>query len=86
MAEENMVDTGKDAVDAAAQKTKEAYEKINDAVGGALNSEQAEQISDTILDTVAGFAKKILPDSADAQIDEVRQKVDDQIGTEKSEK
>lgn len=83
MAAEDIVNTGKDAVDGAVQKTKEAYEKINDAVGGALNSEQAEQVSDTILDTVTGFAKKILPDSADAQIDEVRQKVDDQIGTDK---
>lgn len=83
MAADDIVNTGKDAVDAAVQKTKEAYEKINETVGGALNSEQAEQISDTILDTVTGFAKKILPDSADSQIDEVRRKVDEQIGTEK---
>ncbi|WP_431801820.1 hypothetical protein [Microbacterium sp. bgisy203] len=83
MAAENTVNTGKDAVDGAVEKTKEAYERITESVGGALNSEQAEQISDTILDTVTGFAKKILPDSADSQIDEVRRKVDEQIGTEK---
>ena len=52
-----------------------------DKIQEALKSEQAEGISDKILDGVSGFAKKVAPGAAD-KIDEVRDNVDKSIGNE----
>ena len=70
-----------DAVGDAVNKGKDLYEQNKEKVDEALHSEQAEGISDKILDGVAGFAKKVAPGAAD-KIDEVRDNVDKSIGNE----
>lgn len=62
-------------------KGKELFEQNKDKVEGALKSEQAEGISDKILDGVADFAKKVAP-GASEQIDGVRDNVDKAVGNE----
>jgi len=63
-------------------KGKDLYEQNKDKIDGALKSQQAEDISDTVLDGAAGFAKKLAPDQFDAHIDNVRDSADKAIGTE----
>ncbi len=62
-------------------KGKELFEQNKDKVEEALKSEQAEGISDKILDGVSDFAKKVAPGAAD-QIDDVRDNVDKAVGNE----
>ncbi|SJN26145.1 hypothetical protein FM104_05135 [Microbacterium esteraromaticum] len=62
-------------------KGKDLFEQNKDKIDDALKSDQAEQISDKVLDGVAGFAKKVAPGSAD-QIDDVRDNVDKSVGNE----
>ncbi|MCD2498731.1 hypothetical protein [Microbacterium nymphoidis] len=76
---EDVVNKGKDAVSEGVDKAKDLYEQNKEKVDEALHSEQAEGISDSILDGVAGFAKKVAPGAAD-KIDEIRDNVDKQIG------
>lgn len=78
---EDVVNQGKDAVQDGANKAKEVYEQNKDKVDDAIHSEQAEGISDKVLDGVADFAKKIAPGAAD-KIDEIRDAADKQIGNE----
>lgn len=80
MAAEDAADAQQNFVDEAVAKAKEMYEKISETVGGALNSDQAEQVTDSILDAVSDFAKKILPEQFHAKIDEVRDQVDRAVG------
>ena len=68
-------------IDDALGKGKELFEQNKDKVEQALKSDQAEEISDKILDGVAGFAKKIAPGAAE-KIDEVRDTIDKQVGNE----
>ena len=68
-------------IDDAVNKGKEFFEQNKDKVEEALKSEEAEGISDKILDGVAGFAKKVAPGAAD-QIDDVRDNVDKAVGNE----
>ncbi len=70
-----------ESVGDAVNKGKEFFEQNKDKVQETLKSEQAEGISDKILDGVAGFAKKVAPGAAD-KIDEVRDNVDKSIGNE----
>lgn len=81
MAGEDLVSQGKEALDGAVAKTQEVFQDVQKTVGDALSSPQAEEVSDSILDTVAGFAKKILPEDTHAKIDEVRDNVDGAIGS-----
>lgn len=53
-----------------------------DKIGDALKSEQAEQVSDNVLDAAADFVKKVAPDSVDQHVDGVRDNIDKAIGTE----
>jgi len=76
---EDVVNKGKDAVSEGVDKAKDLYEQNKEKVDEAIHSEQAEGISDSILDGVAGFAKKVAPGAAD-KIDEIRDNVDKQIG------
>lgn len=80
MAAEDAAGAQQNFVDEAVAKTKETYENISQTVGGALDSDQAEQVTDSILDTVSDFAKKILPEQTHAKIDEVRDQVDGAVG------
>lgn len=67
--------------DDAINKGKDFYEKNKDKIDEALHSEQAEEISDKVLDGVAGFAKKVAP-NAEQKIDDVRDDIDRSIGNE----
>ncbi len=53
-----------------------------DKVGDALKSEQAEGISDKVLDGVADFAKKVTGGKFDEQIEGARDAADGAIGSE----
>lgn len=78
---DDVVNKGKDAFSEGVDKAKELYEQNKDKVDEALHSEQAEGVSDSILDGVANLAKKVAPGSAD-KIDEIRDNVDKQVGNE----
>ncbi|MDR6866708.1 hypothetical protein J2Y69_001301 [Microbacterium resistens] len=65
----------------AVNKGKEFVEQNADKINEAVHSEQAEGISDKILDGVADFAKKVAPGAAE-QIDGVRDNVDKAVGNE----
>lgn len=60
---------------------KDLIEKNAGALSGLLKSDQAEAISDTVLDGAANLAKKVAP-GASAQIDGVRNTLDGAIGNE----
>ena len=49
-------------------KGKEFLEQNKDKIEQTLKSDQAEQISDKVLDSAADFVKKIAPDAADSKI------------------
>ncbi|HEX6365593.1 MAG TPA: hypothetical protein VF000_05560 [Agromyces sp.] len=70
------------ALDDLSKKAQDFVEENKDKINEALNSEQAEDISDKILDGVADAAKKVTPDEHDAKIDDVRGNIDKKIGTE----
>lgn len=61
---------------------KKLYEQNQDKIQAALKSEQAEQISDAILDGASGVAKKVTGGKFDAQIDGARDAADKAVGTE----
>lgn len=63
-------------------KGKEFLEENKDKIEGVLKSEQAEQVSDKVLDSAADFVKKVAPDAVDAQVDGVRDSVDKAVGKE----
>ena len=60
---------------------KDTFEQNKDKIAEAVKSEQAEEISDKVLDGVADFAKKIAPGAAD-KIDEIRGQVDGAVGNQ----
>lgn len=63
--------------------TKKAQEFLGSApVKDALKSEQAEGISDQLLDGVAGVAKKVSGGKFDEQIDGARDAADKAVGTD----
>ncbi len=69
-------------VDDLINQGKDFLDQNKDKIEGALKSEQAEDISDNVLDAVSDFAKKVAPESAHEQIDNVRKSVDGAIGNE----
>ncbi|PJJ65717.1 antitoxin [Compostimonas suwonensis] len=63
--------------------TKKAQEFLNDdKVKDALNSEQAEDISDKVLDGVAGVANTVTGGKFEEQIEGARSAADEKIGNE----
>jgi prolyl oligopeptidase PreP (S9A serine peptidase family) len=70
------------ALDDLSRKAQDFVEENKDKIDEVLNSEQAEDISDKVLDAVADTAKKVLPDEHDAKVDDVRANLDTKIGTE----
>ncbi|GAA1543711.1 hypothetical protein HD600_000655 [Microbacterium ginsengiterrae] len=68
-------------VDDVVNKGKDLYEQNKDKIAEAVKSEQAEDISDKVLDGVADFAKKIAP-GASEKIDQIRDEADKSIGNE----
>lgn len=65
-----------------ANQGKELFEQNKDKIGEALHSEQAEGLSDTVLDGAADLAKKVLPDNLHGQVDGVRDQADKAVGNE----
>ncbi|MCD1269651.1 hypothetical protein B5M43_012535 [Microbacterium sp. MEC084] len=61
---------------------KELFEQNKDKLQDALQSAEAEGVSDSVLDKVTDFAKGVLPDGLDAQIDQIRDNVDGAVGDE----
>jgi hypothetical protein len=59
---------------------KELFEQNKDKLQDALQSAEAEGVSDTVLDKVTDFAKGVLPDDMDGQIDQIRDNVDGAVG------
>ncbi|UOQ58601.1 antitoxin [Leucobacter allii] len=74
-------DLGKQAADLAG-KAKTFAEENADKVGDALKSEQAEGISDRLLDGAAGLANKVTGGKFADKVDEVRDNLDGKIGNE----
>ena len=63
--------------------TKKAQEFLNDdKIKNALKSEQAEDISDKLLDSVADAANKVTGGKFEGQINGVRDNVDKNIGNQ----
>lgn len=62
-------------------KGKDLFEENKDKIAEAVKSEQAEDVSDKVLDGVADFAKKVAP-GASEKIDEIRDNADKSIGNE----
>jgi hypothetical protein len=69
-------------IDDVVNQGKEFLEQNKEEIAEALKSEQAEGVSDSILDAAADFVKKVAPDSVDAQVDGVRDNIDKAIGNE----
>jgi len=69
------------ALDDIVNKGKDLYEQNKDKVDEAVHSEQAEDITDKVLDGVADFAKKLAPGAAE-QIDDIRDAADKSLGNE----
>lgn len=61
---------------------KEFLEQNKDKIQDVLSSDQAEQVSDGVLDAAADFVKKVAPDSVDAHVDGVRDSIDNAIGND----
>ena len=61
---------------------KEFLEQNKEKIEDVLHSDQAEQISDNVLDAAADFVKKVAPESVGGQVDGVRDSIDKSIGNE----
>jgi hypothetical protein len=68
-------------LDDIVNKGKDLYEQNKDKVDEAVHSEQAEGITDKVLDGVADFAKKLAP-AASEKIDDIRDAADESLGNE----
>ncbi|WP_345752700.1 Rv0909 family putative TA system antitoxin [Microbacterium rhizophilus] len=65
-----------------ANQGKDLFDQNKDKLQDALQSAQAEGVSDAVLDKVADFAKSVLPDGMDAQVDQIRENADGAVGNE----
>ncbi|KDA07064.1 hypothetical protein DC31_01130 [Microbacterium sp. CH12i] len=68
-------------IDDIVNQGKNAFEQNKDKIEEIVKSEQAEDVSDKVLDGIADFAKKVAPGAA-AQIDDVRNAADKAVGNE----
>jgi hypothetical protein len=67
-------------IDDVTNKAKEFLS--GDKAKEALNSEQAEGVSDKLLDGVAGLANKVTGGKFEDKIEDARQAADDKVGNE----
>jgi hypothetical protein len=63
-------------------KAEQLIGENKDKIEGALKSEKAEEVSDKVLDGVAGFANKVTGGKFEEQIEGARKAADDKIGNE----
>lgn len=69
-------------IDDVVNKGKAFLDQHKEKIEDTLKSEQAEGVSDKVLDAAADFVKKVAPDSVDAKVDEFRDTADKHIGNE----
>ena len=69
-------------IDDLVNQGKEFLEQNKDKIDDVIKSEQAEDVSDNVLDAAADFVKKVAPDSIDQHVDGVRESVDKAVGNE----
>jgi len=69
-------------LDDIVDKGKDLIEDNKEKIDAALHSEQAEGVSDNILDGIAGFANKVTGGKFEEQIEGVRDNVDKAVGNE----
>ncbi len=69
-------------IDDLVNQGKAFLDQNKDKINEALKSEQAEGVSDSVLDAASDFVKKIAPDEHDAKIDEVRNNIDKAVGNQ----
>ncbi|WP_394553394.1 hypothetical protein ACDF64_03310 [Agromyces sp. MMS24-JH15] len=68
--------------DDLAKQAGDFIEQNKDKIQDALKSEQAEDISDKLLDGIGEAVKKVVPDEHDAKVDDVKGNIDKSFGTE----
>ena len=69
-------------IDDLVNQGKEFLEQNKDKIDDVIKSDQAEDVSDNVLDAAADFVKKVAPDSIDQHVDGVRESVDKAVGNE----
>ena len=69
-------------IDDLVNQGKEFLEQNKDKIDDAIKSDQAEDVSDNVLDAAADFVKKVAPDSVDQHVDGVRDSIDKSVGNE----
>lgn len=63
-------------------KGKNLFEENKDRVSEALKSEQAEKISDSVIQGASDVAKKVVPEQHHGKIDDIAGKADGAVGNE----
>ena len=58
------------------------YEQNKDKIDEFLKSEQAEDISDKVLDGASGLVKKVVPEAHHATVEDIRGNVDGAVGNQ----
>ncbi|WP_127818502.1 Rv0909 family putative TA system antitoxin [Microbacterium sp. CPCC 204701] len=69
-------------IDDLVNQGKEFLEQNKDKIDDVIKSDQAEDVSDNVLDAAADFVKKVAPDSIDQHVDGVRDNIDKAVGKE----
>lgn len=69
-------------IDDLVNQGKDFLEQNKDKIDDVIKSEQAEGVSDNVLDAAADFVKKVAPDSIDQHVDGVRDSIDKAVGNE----
>lgn len=69
-------------IDDIVNQGKDFLEQNKDKIDDVITSEQAEGVSDNVLDAAAEFVKKVAPDSVDQHVDGVRDHIDKAVGNE----
>jgi hypothetical protein len=69
-------------IDDLVNQGKDFLEQNKDKIDDVIKSDQAEGVSDNVLDAAADFVKKIAPDSVDQHVDGVRDSIDKSVGNE----
>jgi hypothetical protein len=69
-------------IDDVVNQGKDFLEQNKDKIDDVIKSEQAEGVSDSVLDAAAEFVKKVAPDGIDEHVDGVRDSIDKSIGHE----
>ena len=69
-------------IDDLVNQGKDFLEQHKDKIDDVIKSDQAEGVSDNVLDAAAEFVKKVAPDSVDQHVDGVRDSIDKAVGNE----